>query len=72
MSIRRARGKVARTDVGMVYLGKEAHLGRCHGVLFREEQLELENTICARIRDSENHFERQQAYSGTDCHLGLG
>jgi hypothetical protein len=34
----------------MVYLGKKAHLGRCHGVLFGKEQFELENTICARIR----------------------
>src|SRR5216684_5312266 len=45
MSCRRAQGKSARTDVGMVYLGKKAHLGWCHGVLFGKEQFELENTI---------------------------
>jgi hypothetical protein len=39
-----------RTNVGVVYLGEKAHLGRCHGVLFGEEQLELEDTICGRIR----------------------
>ena len=39
-------GKTARTNVRMVYLGKKAHLGRRHGVLFGKEQFELENTIC--------------------------
>ena len=52
MSFRGVPGKTARTDVRMVYLGKEAHFGRCHGVLFRQEQFELENTIYTRIRDS--------------------
>lgn len=38
----------------MVYLGEKAHLGRCHGVLFGEEQLEPENTIYTRIREGES------------------
>jgi hypothetical protein len=45
-----------RTNVGMVYLGKKAHLGRRHRILFRKEQLELENAILGAhfgIRDSE-------------------
>jgi hypothetical protein len=50
MSCRKAREKTARTDIRMIYLGKKAHLGRCHGVLFGKEQFELENPICARIR----------------------
>jgi hypothetical protein len=35
----------------MVYLGEKAHLGRCHRVLFGEEQLEPENAIYTRIRE---------------------
>ena len=38
-----------RTDVGMVYLGKEAHLGWRHWVLLREEQFELEDSICTGV-----------------------
>jgi hypothetical protein len=49
-------GKTARTNVGMVYLGKKAHLWRCHRVLFRKEQLEFENAILgAHIRDKVSH-----------------
>lgn len=29
-------------DVGVKYLGEEADLGRCHGIIIREEQLQLE------------------------------
>jgi hypothetical protein len=75
MSCRRDTGiKTARTDVRMVYLGKKAHLGRCHGVLFGKEQFELENTICAGIRgkQKQNHCDDDKTYSGTDCHLDLG
>jgi hypothetical protein len=64
--------KTARTDVRMVYLGKKAHLGRCHGVLFGKEQFELENTICARIRGKQTQYDDDKTYSGTDCHLDLG
>jgi hypothetical protein len=40
----------------MVYLGKKAHLWRCHRVLFRKEQLEFENAILGtHIRDKVNH-----------------
>jgi hypothetical protein len=60
----------------MVYLGKKAHLGRRHRVLFREEQLELENAILGAhigIRDGERTPQKvRQTDSGTDCHLGLG
>jgi hypothetical protein len=66
----------ARTNVGMVYLGKKAHLGRCHRVLFRKEQLELENAIFGAnigIRDSERPPQKvKQTDSGTDCRPGLG
>lgn len=29
-------------DIGVEYLGEEADLGRCHGIVVREEQLQLE------------------------------
>ena len=29
-------------DIGVEYLGEEADLGRCHGIIVREEQLQLE------------------------------
>lgn len=31
-------------DVGVVDFGKEANLGRSHGVVVRQEELELEDT----------------------------
>ena len=31
-------------DVGVVYLGKEADLGRGHGIVVRQEELELEDS----------------------------
>ena len=67
----------ARTNVGMVYLGKKAHLRRCHRVLFRKEQLELENAVLGvhiGIRNSERPppQKAKQTDSGTDCRLGLG
>lgn len=33
-------------DVGMVDLGEEADLGRSHGVVVWQEELELEDTAC--------------------------
>lgn len=33
------------TDVGMIYLGQEAHLGRRHRVLLWEKQFQFENPI---------------------------
>ena len=33
-------------DVGMVDLGQESDLGRSHGVIIRQEQLEAENATC--------------------------
>ena len=35
-------------DVGMVDLGQEPHLGRCHGIIGRKEQLELEDAPLVR------------------------
>lgn len=29
-------------DIGVEYLGEEADLGRCHGIIVGEEQLQLE------------------------------
>lgn len=36
----------ARTNVRVVDLGEEAHLGRRHGVVLRKEKLELERAAC--------------------------
>lgn len=33
-------------DVGVVDLGKKANLGRSHGVVVRQEELQLEDTTC--------------------------
>ena len=33
-------------DVGVEDLGKEADLGRCHGVVVREKELKLEHAAC--------------------------
>jgi hypothetical protein len=43
---RRKKTKVGLTDVGMVDLGEEPHFGRCHGVVFRQEQFQLEDSAC--------------------------
>jgi len=40
------RSRNKPTDVGMVDLGQEAHLGGRHRVLLREKQFQFENTIC--------------------------
>jgi hypothetical protein len=37
-------------DVGVVDLGQEAHLGGRHGVVFRQEELELEGAACCLFR----------------------
>lgn len=34
-----------RTDIGVIDLGEEPHLGRCHGVFFRQEQFEFEDAL---------------------------
>lgn len=36
-------------DVGVVDLGKEADLGRGHGVVIREEEFELEDATCVGL-----------------------
>jgi len=60
----------------MVYLGEKAHLGRCHRILFGEEQLEPENAIYARIREGEPKArlgeKLKRTYSGMDCRLDPG
>lgn len=33
-------------DVGVVDFGKEANLGRSHGIIVRQEELELKDTTC--------------------------
>lgn len=36
-------------DIGVEDLGEEADLGRGHGVVVREEELELEGTACCMV-----------------------
>lgn len=42
VSCSKSRTAVGRTDVGVVDLGEEPDLGRGHGILFGEEELQLE------------------------------
>lgn len=54
-----------RTDVGMVDLGEEAYFGRCHRVLFREEELKAEYAVCPhdtqdRIQSDQKRIHKQQ------------
>ena len=49
MSFERVCCTDIRTDIGMVYLGKEAHLGWRHWVLLWKEQFELEESICTGV-----------------------
>lgn len=39
-------------DVWVVDLGQEANLGRSHGVVFWEEELELEDSACGDLSAS--------------------
>lgn len=36
-------------DIWMVYLGQEPDLWRSHGIIVREEELELENATCLTV-----------------------
>lgn len=38
-------------NVGMENLCEESNLGRSHGVVFRQEKLEFENTACKQLSD---------------------
>lgn len=63
----------------MIDLGQETHFWGCHGVLFREEQFELEYTICDKSMTTDYQYKKvltdmydgQKTYVGKDFPLVL-